>query len=414
MLTIVLSTLNAMAQHDWENTEALTKYPVFTLLDGTSDANVTTEIGTVQKHLGNPLWEQDRPWEPRIDNGYPNVIHDPADPLGSWRMWYGASLWEYATSEDGIHWTKPDLGMYDLGYFNRDWSHYGTHNNVIMFGNGMGIYKDIHEKDPNKRFKAFGGPSCFFGAGGGANNCTGPIQVTNGLCDNSFTYSPLTRTRTHPKTAHDLISPLPLLSPFVHCSQGTAVSPDGLYWYEAKNVTWPYAAGSQTGPHQKYDTHQNLFWDASKGKYIATTRDLKPFPWRSVAIAESNLEEFSFDTTYAPPSVLQGTANEQPYSQITFPYYGIYLGLTSVYDAQYGRTEGRVHLRLSWSRDAEHWNWVDQGALTGKDFIPLGRTGWKHNAFDSHIIFAAAYPKQMADDIRVYYMGGNGPHSGPR
>ena len=69
--------------------------------------------------------------------------------------------------------SQPDLGMYDLGHFNPEWSEHGKHNNVIMFGNGMGIYKDKHEKDPSKRFKAFGGPSCFFGIGGGADNCTG-------------------------------------------------------------------------------------------------------------------------------------------------------------------------------------------------------------------------------------------------
>eukprot|EP00041_Stephanoeca_diplocostata_P024330 m.613503 g.613503 ORF g.613503 m.613503 type:complete len:263 (+) comp22502_c0_seq12:1368-2156(+) len=36
------------------------------------------------------------------------------------------------------------------------------------------------------------------------------------------------------------------------------------------------------------------------------------------------------------------------------------------------------------------------------------------NAFDSHICFAAARPIELADGIRVYYMGGNGPHSGDR
>ena len=38
------------------------------------------------------------------------------------------------------------------------------------------------------------------------------------------------------------------------------------------------------------------------------------------------------------------------------------------------------------------------------------------NPFDSHIIFGAAYPVKMKGDatVRVYYMGGNGPHSGPR
>ena len=40
-------------------------------------------IGTVSKRTG-PLWGQDQPWEPRIDNGYPNVVRTPT---GEWRMW---------------------------------------------------------------------------------------------------------------------------------------------------------------------------------------------------------------------------------------------------------------------------------------------------------------------------------------
>ena len=367
----------AAAQHDWENTDALTKHPVFAVVDA-ADESVARRVGATRKFPGNPLWEQDREWEPRLDNGYPNVVHDESDPLGAWRMWYGASLWEYATSADGIKWEKPDLGQFDLGHFNRDWARFGKHNNVIMYGNGMGIYKDRHEHDPRARFKAFGGPSCFFGRGGGADDCTGNVQ-------------------------------------------GVAVSPDGLYWYDARNLSWPYTPGcpNDSCPHQKYDTHQNLFWDKSKNKYLAVTRDLKPFPWRSIAIGASLDGAFAWNTTDAPPSVLQGTADEQPYSQITFPYYGVYLGLVSVFDAEFGQTEGRVHLRLSWSPDAETWQWVDEGGLTGTDLIALGgggTAGGGGNPFDSHIIFAAAYPVKMADDgsVRVYYMGGNGPHSGPR
>ena len=97
----------------------------------------------------------------------------------------------------------------------------------------------------------------------------------------------------------------------------------------------------------------------------------------------------------------------------TFPYYDIYLGLVSVFDAEFGETEGRVHLRLSWSPDAETWHWVDPKGLNGRDMIALGSDGAgggegegnDANAFDSHIIFAAAYPiKQDDGDVRVYYV----------
>ena len=73
---------------------------------------------------------QDRIWEPRCDNGYPNVIRNPGDANGEYRLWYGCfssgtkfnegqgsdrtNAWMYANSSDGITWTKPNLGVYDL------------------------------------------------------------------------------------------------------------------------------------------------------------------------------------------------------------------------------------------------------------------------------------------------------------
>merc|ERR1711970_927513 len=43
-----------------------------------------------------------------------------------------------------------------------------------------------------------------------------------------------------------------------------------------------------------------------------------------------------------------------------------------------------------------------------------GPTPTPTNAFDSHICFAAASPVAVPEGHRVYYMGGNGPHSGTR
>ena len=43
-------------------------------------------LGPVQKHPGNPLFKEDRPWEVRFDNLYPNVTLDIRD--GIYRCWY--------------------------------------------------------------------------------------------------------------------------------------------------------------------------------------------------------------------------------------------------------------------------------------------------------------------------------------
>jgi hypothetical protein len=100
--------------------------------------NVHLKVGSVQKHNANPLMVEDQPWEPRYDNLYANIHYDPAQHL--YRCWYNPTLvdplkdkisrekqaetpyntegWEvgicYAVSNDGLQWTKPELGMVEF------------------------------------------------------------------------------------------------------------------------------------------------------------------------------------------------------------------------------------------------------------------------------------------------------------
>ena len=150
---------------------------------------------------------------------------------------------------------------------------------------------------------------------------------------------------------------------------------------------------------------------------------------RDIGIQRSLPGTFNWDTAKAPALVEQGSPAAQLYSQITFPFHDIYLGIVMVYDAE--SKDGYVHCRLSWSTNASTWSWVDAGGLTGKEFIPHGakatsasnptppsssspvaQAGSSQNSFDSHVCFAAASPVEMKDEVRVYYMGGNGPHNG--
>ena len=110
-----------------------------------------------------------------------------------------------------------------------------------------------------------------------------------------------------------------------------------------------------------------------------------------------------------PPAL--ANVHHQLYSQVTFRFYDVFLGLVMVFDAADPAKVGTVHCRMSWSSQlASGWHWVDKGGLTGKVFLPLGPKG----AFDSHITFAADAPVIVADGIQVFYMGGNGPHNGAR
>lgn len=85
--------------------------------------NARTVIGEVTKRP-EPLFNATKPWEPRIDNGYPNVLYDP-ERQPPFRLWYDCCIKVaqtsvcrdsdtkallYAESDDGLAWVKPALG----------------------------------------------------------------------------------------------------------------------------------------------------------------------------------------------------------------------------------------------------------------------------------------------------------------
>ena len=145
------------------------------IIESTKNAKLT--IGEVRKEKSNPLFVEDSPWEPRYDNMYPNVIYDEEENL--YKCWYCPFIVDqrttethpdrrkpsltpymdarpagreeallYATSKDGINWTKPNLGIVN---FNGN-----SNNNIVSRGlSGAGVIKDELEKLPGRRYKAF-------------------------------------------------------------------------------------------------------------------------------------------------------------------------------------------------------------------------------------------------------------------
>lgn len=105
-----------------------------------------------------------------------------------------------------------------------------------------------------------------------------------------------------------------------------------------------------------------------------------------------------------PQIVEKGVNAHQLYSQITWRFYDIMLGIVMVFDATNGNTgpaAGHVHCMLSFSTDnASTWDWVDPKGLDGlTEFIPAGKLG----SFESHVCFAAHTPLRMGDgSTRVY------------
>lgn len=205
----------------------------FLLLDSRiieSTKNAKLELGTVKKHEANPLFVEDKPWEKRFDNLYGNVIYDKEDQL--YKCWYspfivdhsakGMTLAQrqkpyhppkdremgicYATSKDGIVWKKPNLGIVEYD---------GSKQNNIIWRepHGVGIFKDAHESDPQKRYKTiFQGLSVSFSADGidwDEKTDLEGISVAGDTHNNAFwaptlnKYVAMTRTWSKSKNAKD-------------------------------------------------------------------------------------------------------------------------------------------------------------------------------------------------------------------
>lgn len=112
------------------------------------------------RKLDRPVMVSDQPWErgggPRV---YGTVHFDPASH--EFRMWYSR---QYATSRDGVHWTKPPLDVVEFK---------GQRTNFVLPKSGGAVVIDEVEPDPARRYKALaaepiaiGGFSGYYSADG--------------------------------------------------------------------------------------------------------------------------------------------------------------------------------------------------------------------------------------------------------
>ena len=369
-----------------------------------------SRVSGVATRRATPLFEQDKPWEPRVDNGYPNVVPPDASAAShlqrAWQLWYGDCVDDlclyqillYANSTDGLSWQKPELGIFDVGSVRPDLRAIGKKNNIVLEGGGIGVYKDPAERDETKRYKAFG-PGCY--SQDVKCHLNWGERSDSGALQRGGSFGAALQERETPAVFDPQKMPQRLGRWRV--SDDLAYSEDGLHWHGAGTVDWP-------SPH-RYDCHNNLVYDAKADEYIATTRiGFNVGPGREVGLARSEKGRLAFDTSKPPStSKLGGSSQHQLYSQITFPWLDVWLGIVMVYDAQ--NKAGRVNCRLAWAPSAlGQWQWVEDRGLTGTEIIPLGPDG----SFDSHVCFAAAAPVAWHGEERLYYFGGDGPHSGER
>jgi len=323
--------------------------------------NAKLTLGTVVKDMNNPLFKEDKPWEPRFDNPYCSVIYDQEDEI--YKCWYSIFIqcsqeswltvprekraeadWResrdrgfgvcYATSTDGIHWKKPELGIVEFQGSRKN-------NLVLRAVHGVGVIKDLHETDPQKRFKAI-----------------------------------------HPHRGHTNVW----------------FSPDGLHWTEKR------LPGLDHG-----DTYNCVFWDPALEKYILFTRN-----WGGTGAQgkrygggkyrrESRSESPDFLNWSQAKVVLEGLdTDRQIHDMPVFRHAGVYLGLVGLFDT----VASRQHVELAWSPDSVNWHRICPGT-------PLVPNSQRMGDYDWGCIFASP-PIIREHEILLYYGASNGRFMGWR
>ena len=324
------------------------------IIDETVDAKLT--VGEVSKHPQNPLFAEDKPWEPRFDNVYANVIYDEDDEI--YKCWYNPFIIDervtcvppekrnpeslnysdvkpdhremglcYAVSTDGIGWDKPDIGLVEFDGDKRN-------NLLVREIHGAGVFKDYRETDPARRYKMF--------------HCGNPQMEV-------------------------------------------VFSADGLHWDDPIPIAEIEAHG----------THANAFWAPSLGKYVGITRQHAD-GLRLVTRGESS----DFVNWTKDKTVLLGPNSRlQAHDMIVFPTHGIYIGLfgmmTYPEDPKDSAAGVKQHVELAWSPDTFTWHRIQEGVpLIGN--TPGGAARYGEMPYDWGTIFASA-PIFLGDEIRIYY-----------
>ena len=117
--------------------------------------HVTRTLHTPVFNAANPVLPPEKPWEGSVILQPGTVIYDEEDHI--FKMWYNSLATRskpdihefvcYATSTDGIHWTRPDLGLVEF--------HGSKDNNIVLQWTSwtLSVIKDAYASDPSRRYK---------------------------------------------------------------------------------------------------------------------------------------------------------------------------------------------------------------------------------------------------------------------
>ncbi len=314
-----------------------------------------------------PVLTPEQPWESRGCSN-PTVMLDE----GVYKMWYSANGEDgiardcYATSTDGIHWKRPNIGLIDYQG--------SRENNIISLNLNHGsIFKDPSAK-PEQRFK------CILGAGK-----YDYVAIYGGGARFRYDENP-------PETWH-------------YGGVGGLYSPDGIHWTPCEKLIMPWYT----------DTRNVAFWDDRIQKYVAYVRWNEylrvengalrgSFDYRAIARSES----VDFENFPVPEKILEPDFDDledadmwggglYDTAAVKYPFVD---DAYFIFTAAYYHTTDALDIQLATSRDGIHFTrWQEP-------FVRLGPDG----AFDSMMLYMGVGVLPIRDELRLYYTGYDQPH----
>ena len=336
------------------------------------DSIVEIKTGLVRtihpgQRLAHPVLEPERPWEGQRIYVYGTVHYDPESQL--FRMWYMSSLRGghghqmpeprrtpadlvlYATSQDGVHWERPNLGLCAF-----DGS---TKNNIVFNVHSPSVIVDDAEDDPSRKYKM---------AGVGRMDRRG---------------------------------------------YWVAYSADGLHWRDYPiNPIFPFSDTITTtrdpasGDYMVFHKRPALVRGYKRRSvWLSTSPDFQTWSEAKLILAADEKDD---------AWVQHPDQRTEFYVMSGFPYGGQFLGLVSVFklnkihasvEADQSSHDGPIDIELAYSRDGRDWQRLEERTPV----IPVGKPG----TFDGGCLLGVSNPPVVYnDEIWVYYTAITTTHGG--
>ena len=322
------------------------------------------------KDKANPLFSEEREgpsqklWEVRYDNSYPNVIWDSEEKI--YKLFYTLIIEDKECENTPVSERKGKV------YIPRD-----DRRCALAYAQS---YDGIKWEKPNLGIVSFKGSK--------ENNLLlsdthgGGIFLDETEPDRSKRYKMVALKDT----------------PGEKSVMSVSFSPDGILWEELR----PWIGESPWG-----DTHNLPFFDKLSGKYKVITREWD-YGLRVATVFES--DDF-IHWTKEGVALKGNDFYDQVYSMPVFFYNGLYLGLASIFHEgdKSDKDFDCVDCELVYSKNTKDFSFVSHG----EPLIHRGEGNYHDGEFDCCCIYAAV-PLIEDGKLNIYYMGGNGQHTGFR